>query len=217
MVRHTPALRATPLREGMRGSGKYGLNRLLTFFLLDIFVSYGTIYQGGMRFSSMKYSRELLQSKGIDTCGLVFPADFPPYDPSLVEVARRLRNESTKAEVYFWKALKNSKISYKFVRQKPILHYIADFYCQELQIAVEIDGSTHDGESAVLRDQKRDRELMLLGIKVVRIDDVFVKRNPYGALQQVFVSVDVPMPPQLQFWATGQERLFPEGFISRRR
>ena len=165
----------------------------------------------------MIYSQELLRSKGIETSGLVFPADFPPYDPHLVEVARHLRNESTKAEVYFWKALKNSKIGYKFVRQNPILHYIADFYCHELKVAVEIDGSSHDGETAASRDQKRDDDFMVLGIRVVRIDDALVKRNPYAALQQVFVSSGVPMPPQLQFLATGQERLFPQGYIPRNR
>ena len=39
--------------------------------------------------------------------------------------------------------LKSKRTGYSFSRQKPILNYIADFYCHELRLVVEIDGSTH--------------------------------------------------------------------------
>jgi very-short-patch-repair endonuclease len=32
-------------------------------------------------------------------------------------------------------------MGYDFHRQKPILDYIVDFYCSELKLAIEIDGT----------------------------------------------------------------------------
>ena len=37
----------------------------------------------------------------------------------------------------------NSFSKYRFTKQKPLLDYIVDFYCQELALAIEIDGDTH--------------------------------------------------------------------------
>ena len=50
-------------------------------------------------------------------------------------------------------------LGYKFTRQKPLLGYIADFYCAELLLIIEVDGSVHDetGEYDALRsDELRD-------------------------------------------------------------
>ena len=37
---------------------------------------------------------------------------------------------------------------YDFDRQRPIDRFIVDFYCQELMLAIEIDGSSHDSPEA---------------------------------------------------------------------
>jgi very-short-patch-repair endonuclease len=68
-----------------------------------------------------------------------------PYDPNLKKLARHLRNKSTMSEVLLWRCLKGKQIlGYDFDRQRPIDRYIVDFYCKELRLAIEIDGSTHD-------------------------------------------------------------------------
>ena len=51
-----------------------------------------------------------------------------------------------------------------------MLSYIVDFYCHELQLAIEVDGSSHDNK--VVYDQKRQKELEAYGVKFLRIDDV---------------------------------------------
>ncbi len=71
------------------------------------------------------------------------------YNPKLKNRSRYLRSKSTKAEVYLWKfALSNKIMRYRFLRQRPVLNYIADFMCKELLLIIEVDGVTHLLEGA---------------------------------------------------------------------
>ena len=64
-----------------------------------------------------------------------------PYNPKLKLLARKLRNNSTYAEVLLWNQLKNKKLNgYDFHRQKPIDNYILDFFCYDLMLGIEVDG-----------------------------------------------------------------------------
>jgi very-short-patch-repair endonuclease len=67
------------------------------------------------------------------------------YNPKLKDYAHELRTYSqSKAEKFLWKvALSRRQMGVKFKRQRPILHYIVDFYCQELNLIIEVDGSSH--------------------------------------------------------------------------
>jgi very-short-patch-repair endonuclease len=67
-----------------------------------------------------------------------------PYNPKLKELARELRKNSTLSEVILWNEIKKKAPGYEFHRQVPIDEYIIDFFCHELLLAIEIDGSTHD-------------------------------------------------------------------------
>ncbi|MHB8207007.1 endonuclease domain-containing protein [Mucilaginibacter sp.] len=72
------------------------------------------------------------------------PRKIIPYNPNLKELARKLRNDSTLGEVLLWNEIKIKKLyGYDFQRQKPLLNYIADFYCYELGLVIEIDGMYH--------------------------------------------------------------------------
>ncbi|MBU2542935.1 DUF559 domain-containing protein [Patescibacteria group bacterium] len=52
-----------------------------------------------------------------------------PYDPKLKELARELRNDSTIAEILLWKYLRGGQLKgYDFHRQKPLYHFIVDFF-----------------------------------------------------------------------------------------
>jgi very-short-patch-repair endonuclease len=61
---------------------------------------------------------------------------------------------------------------YDFDRQRPIDNFIVDFYCKDLQLAIEIDGECHHGKSK--KDEKRDSRLKALGVTVLRFDDLDV-------------------------------------------
>lgn len=162
----------------------------------------------------ISYTPEFLRSVGLDPEGLTFGRQFPPYDPKLVPLARELRTYGTKSEAYLWQILKNGNTGYKFTRQRPILHYIADFYCNELQVVVEIDGNSHQGDEAVNNDRRRDDHMRRLGLHIVRLDNNAVMCNPIASAQRIFSMLDVPMPESLNFMATGRERLWPQGKIS---
>jgi cyclase len=93
---------------------------------------------------------------------------FYKADPLIFENARKLRNKLTSAEQTFWLRLKEQFPDYKFRRQHPISIYIADFYCHKLKLVIEIDGSIHDSEEAKSEDGKRQKNLEILNLTVIR-------------------------------------------------
>lgn len=88
------------------------------------------------------------------------------YNPELREKARHLRNESTFSEILLWLKIKGKVFGYEFHRQVPLDEYIVDFYCHELGLAIEIDGSSHDNKFDY--DLKRQRRLESLGVRFIR-------------------------------------------------
>ncbi len=90
--------------------------------------------------------------------------------------------------------LKNKQTGYTFTRQKPILNYIADFYCHELNVVVEVDGCSHFSKEDYLDDKERDRQMNAIGIRVVRILDSEVIKNPIEAAQYIFFKLGMEIP-----------------------
>jgi very-short-patch-repair endonuclease len=107
-----------------------------------------------------------------------------PYNPDLKELARDLRKNMTLSEVLLWNQLKQKNmLGYDFDRQRPIDNYIVDFYCKELSLAIEIDGSTH-----IYRDEEDEisqKNLEKLGIRFLRFDDIEVKKNILNVLRVI--------------------------------
>lgn len=97
------------------------------------------------------------------------PQRIRPALPSLaLESARSLRSESTDAERKLWTRLRAGQLNgIRFRRQHPIPPYITDFFCNEAQLVIELDGSQH-GDA---RDQARTRYLEALGLRVIRFWD----------------------------------------------
>jgi very-short-patch-repair endonuclease len=114
-----------------------------------------------------------------------------PYNPKLKLLARKLRNNSTYAEVLLWNQLKNKKLNgYDFHRQKPILNYILDFFCHELFLAIEVDGITHDSEIQQAKDKARQSEIEALGITFLRFDDKDIKTQMDGVIREILNYVE---------------------------
>jgi very-short-patch-repair endonuclease len=87
----------------------------------------------------------------------------------LYEYARDMRKDGTLAEAILWKRLRNRKLDgLKFRRQHPLDKFIADFYCHEKRLVVEVDGDIHNGREAKESDDGRTFELKELGILVIR-------------------------------------------------
>ena len=97
-----------------------------------------------------------------------------PYNPKLIERARELRKNSTITEIMLWNELKRKQmLGCDFDRQRPIDEYIVDFYCKDLMLAIEVDGESHYGKEDY--DNKRQKRLENLGIKLLRFEDSEVR------------------------------------------
>lgn len=94
----------------------------------------------------------------------------------IIDVARNLRREQTPSEAVVWEIVRNRRINgRKFLRQHPIwfMYYgkkrffIADFYCAQLKLVLEIDGKIHERQREY--DEFRTFIINQLGIRVVRV------------------------------------------------
>ena len=101
---------------------------------------------------------------------------------SFIARARELRTKQTPTEEIFWEILRNRNfLNLKFRRQQPFEKYIADFYCHELKLIIELDGKSHNQKEEY--DTHRTSELSGLGIEVIRINDLDVKNSLENTLK----------------------------------
>jgi len=109
-----------------------------------------------------------------------------PYPDHIIDVARKLRRNATPAERLLWQHLRNRKLrGLKFGRQHPFGRYVADFYCAELRLIVEIEGGIHDEAGQLEYDRKRFEEMELRGLRILRFANSEVLNNTEGILQQI--------------------------------
>ena len=97
----------------------------------------------------------------------------------IFQKAEELRKNMTHAEEIMWGMLKGNQFEVKFRRQHPISFYIADFYCHELKLVIEIDGSIHSLDEVKINDVIRENDLKELGLKILRFanNDVLYNRD----------------------------------------
>ncbi|KGH47100.1 MULTISPECIES: endonuclease domain-containing protein [Acinetobacter] len=90
-------------------------------------------------------------------------------DPQLLEFAKSMRHTATDAEYLMWQVLRAKHfINLKFRRQHVIQPYIVDFYCHEIGLVIELDGSQHGMDDAIEYDAERTKFLEALGLTVMR-------------------------------------------------
>jgi very-short-patch-repair endonuclease len=94
------------------------------------------------------------------------------------ELANNLRMKTTPMEKVLWQSLRNKNImGVKFRRQQTIYCFIADFYCHELRLVVEVDGPIHQLKERLEKDRNRTAEFNRFGIKVLRFTNQEIKDN----------------------------------------
>ncbi len=126
-----------------------------------------------------------------------------PYNPKLKEYARQMRKNSTLAEVLLWQKIKNRALGVQFHRQVPMLEYIVDFYCHEIQLAIEIDGDSH--EYRYVYDSQRQGELEKRGVQFLRFSDQEVKKNMFS----VELALEEKVREMLEIFVTKKTSLSP--------
>ena len=96
----------------------------------------------------------------------------------------------TRAEAIVWRWLRDRRLEgLKFRRQHPILNYIADFYCPELKLVIEIDGRGHEGMTQDFDDIQRSQEMSKLGIEVIRVSNEDVRHNQFAAADTLIAAI----------------------------
>ncbi|MFQ6610141.1 MAG: endonuclease domain-containing protein [Fidelibacterota bacterium] len=113
---------------------------------------------------------------------------------SITDISRKFRRNSTPAENAFWQAVRNRIVhNLKFNRQYPITfsdgsktaHFIADFYCHEYRLIVEIDGGIHEFQKEY--DRLRTDILNTRGYNVIRFKNEQVLQDLNSVLEELKV------------------------------
>ncbi len=95
-----------------------------------------------------------------------------------------LRRQMTFAEQRLWNAVRANRLNgLQFRRQQVLGDFIADFYCNDLNLVIEIDGGIHQGQRGY--DCQRDQVLYQRGFKVLRFSNEEVVRSLDGVLEQI--------------------------------
>ncbi len=102
------------------------------------------------------------------------------------EYARELRLRTTEAEQKLWSLLRNRQLKgKKFRRQHAIANYVADFYCNESKLVIELDGSFHTEAETKEYDKSRTNLLNELSITVLRFWNEDVIKNPEKVIKKI--------------------------------
>jgi len=108
-------------------------------------------------------------------------------------LAKSFRKEMTLAEKCFWNACRKHQIAnLHFRRQQIIDGFIADFYCHELKLVVEIDGGIHEEQKDY--DNLRDQIINRHGIRVLRFSNEDVINNMDNVIKQILSDPTPPSP-----------------------
>lgn len=113
----------------------------------------------------------------------------------LTERRRGLRKNQTECEKIIWKYLRDRKAGVKFRRQHSIGYYIADFFCYEKKLVIEIDGEIHNSNLNREYDKNRDLILKGLGYRVIRISNKEIETNLQKAILKIQTALSYsPLP-----------------------
>jgi very-short-patch-repair endonuclease len=125
------------------------------------------------------------------------------YNKQLQPYANKLRKSMTIAEASLWKYVLRARQmkGYQFRRQRPVLNYIADFMCKELNLIIEVDGLTHQFEETAIKDRQKESDLVKAGFSILRFKDedvltniAFVMMAIEDAISEIEKNMESPPP-----------------------
>ena len=108
----------------------------------------------------------------------------------IFERAKELRNQPTDAERILWMYLRTRPGGYKFRRQHPAGNYILDFYCHQLKLAIEADGSILDNEENKIADIERQSYIESIGITIIRFTNNEIQRHMESVIENINFTID---------------------------
>jgi very-short-patch-repair endonuclease len=115
------------------------------------------------------------------------------YNNTLMKNRRRqLRNSPTEAELMLWKVINKSQLGYRFTRQYSVGGYVLDFFCPVKRLAIEVDGSIHDGKGSKIYDEYRSKWLNGANIVVVRFRNCEIENNMKSVVEKIKFMLTAP-------------------------
>jgi very-short-patch-repair endonuclease len=109
---------------------------------------------------------------------------FLNYRRDLTSKARILRRDPTPPERKLWYEFLSARPE-KFLRQKPLGSYIADFYCAQCRLVIELDGDSHFTQSGEARDRMRTAVLGFHNVRVLRFTNLEVMQEFEGVCARI--------------------------------
>jgi very-short-patch-repair endonuclease len=103
--------------------------------------------------------------------------------------ARALRRDPTPAERKLWYEFLRG-LPEKFTRQKPLGSYVADFYCSQCRLVIEVDGDSHFDAASERYDARRSEVLRSLGLRTLRFTNREVMESFEGVCAEIRKALD---------------------------
>ena len=125
------------------------------------------------------WSKEEIKRRGLVSTGFHLP-----YNPDLKERSRELRKNMTDAEKKIWFGYLKS-LQVNVLRQKPIDHFIVDFYIPDYNLVIEVDGEIHNTLKNKEYDSFKDTMLKLYGLSVLRITNEMINLDFNKAVELI--------------------------------
>ncbi|MGY2802644.1 DUF559 domain-containing protein [Thermostichus sp. MS-CIW-25] len=143
--------------------------------------------------------------------------ELPKASQELIARARQLRREATTAESLLWELLRDRRLlGRKFRRQHPIGQFIADFFCDDARLIIEIDGAVHREPTQQERDRLREEILREHGFAILRFTNEQIFDHTEQVLQEIAAYVTAhsyehpsPLSQSLGRGAGGEGRYLP--------
>ena len=115
----------------------------------------------------------------------IIPGRFVSEDKR--QFARQLRREMTSQERKLWEAVRDRRLGgFKFRRQQPIDGYVADFYCDQAGVVIELDGVIHEDQAEY--DAHRDRVMAARELVVIRLPNARIETDFDQVLAEILVA-----------------------------
>jgi very-short-patch-repair endonuclease len=106
---------------------------------------------------------------------------------TLIEFARKLRQDTTDLEALLWACLRGRRMNNrKFRRQHPVEPCVLDFYCADLKLAIELDGGQHNATEGKQHDQAREAFLRSQGIETLRFTNDEMMRHTDSVMNVIW-------------------------------
>ena len=109
----------------------------------------------------------------------------------IFQIAERLRKDMTEAEKIIWERVCKNQLGVRIRRQHPIWRFIADFYCHELKLVIEIDGNIHLNPENKEYDISRGIILKEFKIEILRFTNNDVISKPDWVIETIISSIEL--------------------------